>query len=332
MPFSDPILAGEELIREAIRSPDYVAGAAGWRIAADGSAEFNDTTVRGELLANGSTGSSIRVLADASSQQARIEITPPDVAGHPLDNPASVNSSSNANGFVSVSLTSPQVADHTDRAFMWLAAQPADPRTSARLAAADVTISTADRTTLEFAAPDGWTRYEFTHDALRVTNDGVTTWAELDQGRLRLPGTGDVSLTSTGHVLQTGPDTGANIAYDGNEIQARNNGAAGTLMLNGSGGSVTVGNVPVLRGDTGEVLMSFSNQPSATVAVSFGRTYPSAPVVIGNIDTAAGAAARWLARPINVTTTGFTMFVFSADTSVSTWSNVRVNWVALLEA
>lgn len=45
--FSNPIIGEEELIRSAIRSQDYVAGTSGWRIAADGSAEFSDVVLHG---------------------------------------------------------------------------------------------------------------------------------------------------------------------------------------------------------------------------------------------------------------------------------------------
>jgi hypothetical protein len=40
MGFSDPITAGNILIREAIQSPNYVTSVSGWRIAKDGTAEF----------------------------------------------------------------------------------------------------------------------------------------------------------------------------------------------------------------------------------------------------------------------------------------------------
>lgn len=52
MPFGNPILAGEELIRSAIRSENYAASGeepgTGWRIAADGSAEFASLLTRGD--------------------------------------------------------------------------------------------------------------------------------------------------------------------------------------------------------------------------------------------------------------------------------------------
>lgn len=44
------ILAGNVLIREAEQSQNYVAGVSGWRIAANGDAEFNNIIARGKLI------------------------------------------------------------------------------------------------------------------------------------------------------------------------------------------------------------------------------------------------------------------------------------------
>lgn len=64
---------------------------------------------------------------------------------------------------------------------------------------------------------------------------------ELEATRLRATSTSDVTLASTGHGFQVGPDNGLNLAVDSNEIQARNNGAASALLLNLEGGPVTIG-------------------------------------------------------------------------------------------
>lgn len=53
MIFENPILAGLTLIREAIRSENYVVGSAGWSIDQDGSAEFNDVVIRGGTTVGG---------------------------------------------------------------------------------------------------------------------------------------------------------------------------------------------------------------------------------------------------------------------------------------
>lgn len=49
MAFTNPILAGEELNRTGIRSDNYVAGSAGWRIASDGASEFDNIGIRTQL-------------------------------------------------------------------------------------------------------------------------------------------------------------------------------------------------------------------------------------------------------------------------------------------
>lgn len=50
MPFENPILAGEELIRSAIRSENYSEGSLGWRIGRDGTAEFANMVSRGSTV------------------------------------------------------------------------------------------------------------------------------------------------------------------------------------------------------------------------------------------------------------------------------------------
>lgn len=52
MPFQSPILAGEELVRSAIRSENWTDGTGGeprtgWRITRDGDADFNSVNIRG---------------------------------------------------------------------------------------------------------------------------------------------------------------------------------------------------------------------------------------------------------------------------------------------
>jgi hypothetical protein len=60
--------------------------------------------------------------------------------------------------------------------------------------------------------------------------------------RLRITATDDVSLSSTAHGFQVGPNAGLNLAIDQDEIMARNNGATSDLHLQADGGNVIVGN------------------------------------------------------------------------------------------
>lgn len=50
MSFGNSVVGGIALVRPAIRSPNYVAGVSGWTINIDGTAEFANATVRGEVL------------------------------------------------------------------------------------------------------------------------------------------------------------------------------------------------------------------------------------------------------------------------------------------
>jgi hypothetical protein len=60
MGFANDIIGGAAaLIRAAIKSPNYVLGSAGWSINKDGTAEFNNATVRGTLSAATIVGSLI---------------------------------------------------------------------------------------------------------------------------------------------------------------------------------------------------------------------------------------------------------------------------------
>ena len=43
----NPVVGGTALRRQSIRSPNYAPGASGWTINQDGSAEFNNLTIRG---------------------------------------------------------------------------------------------------------------------------------------------------------------------------------------------------------------------------------------------------------------------------------------------
>lgn len=73
MPFTNPILGGAgTLIREAIQSPDYVAGVSGWSINRDGSAEFSDVILRGSF-ATGPDGVNAYLTIDDGSDRTTID-------------------------------------------------------------------------------------------------------------------------------------------------------------------------------------------------------------------------------------------------------------------
>ncbi|HWJ69128.1 MAG TPA: hypothetical protein VNS79_03650 [Sphingobium sp.] len=67
--------------------------------------------------------------------------------------------------------------------------------------------------------------------------DGIT---QMTMTRIRLLSTTDASLESVNHALQVGPDSGACLLLDNNEIMCRNNGEPGPLYINNDGGLVEI--------------------------------------------------------------------------------------------
>lgn len=55
MQFQDDLAAGTVLVRPAFQSPDYDPGVSGWAVLIDGSAEFNNVTIRGATTTQGTS-------------------------------------------------------------------------------------------------------------------------------------------------------------------------------------------------------------------------------------------------------------------------------------
>ena len=70
MRFTDAVLAGVVLNREAIQSDSFVSGASGWRVLKTGSAEFNDVVFRGDAQSSNfvSGSSGWRILRTGSAE------------------------------------------------------------------------------------------------------------------------------------------------------------------------------------------------------------------------------------------------------------------------
>lgn len=84
--------------------------------------------------------------------------------------------------------------------------------------------------------------------------------------------------------------------------------------------------------DTGTASVTLTAVNSLTVAVAFNRTFAAPPVVTTNITNATGAVSRWVSRATAISTTGFTLWVQSADSGVSTWASIPVDWTATARA
>lgn len=124
--FSNPIVGGaENLIRSAIRSPNYIPNTTGWRIAKDGSVDLNDAIIRGILTILGIDNSTI--ILNSPSGNPTINLRPSDIAGHPGYNAALQaafikavsNSGGSQNGdTASLAVNAPSISTDTVRMFL----------------------------------------------------------------------------------------------------------------------------------------------------------------------------------------------------------------------
>jgi hypothetical protein len=76
--------------------------------------------------------------------------------------------------------------------------------------------------------------------ALQLNGGSIGIGTSTPQARLHINNGDDAGAVSGGY-LQLGPSEAINLAFDNNEIQARNNGTVSTLYLQNNGGPVQVG-------------------------------------------------------------------------------------------
>lgn len=94
--WSDPIASNDgSLVFPAIKSPNFTTGVIGWEITREGSAEFNNITVRGIFEAVSPSGSNVIVSADAAS--ATVSMQPPTFGGETFS-PGTLKTTSGATG------------------------------------------------------------------------------------------------------------------------------------------------------------------------------------------------------------------------------------------
>ena len=127
---------------------------------------------------------------------------------------------------------------------------------------------------------------------------------------LRLSSTSDAALASTGHGFQIGPDAGINLIIDNNELQARNNGAANTLVLNADGGGITLGAVGATVNIPGTLTAGTWSLPAGTVVSS---TITDGAVITSKIADDAVNAAKIAANAVGSSEVNFATgsFAFS---------------------
>jgi hypothetical protein len=126
--------------------------------------------------------------------------------------------------------------------------------------------------------------------AFRIQNSSSQDLFSVDSTNtlVRVSGTGsDATLTSGTGAFQIGTDTGQNLAFDQNEIIARNNGGTGTLFLQDGGGNLTIGAdiATFQNANNSDSALQIQNAAGAKV---FGVNTSTGNAVVGQASTLNG--------------------------------------------
>lgn len=103
-----------------------------------------------------------------------------------------------------------------------------------------------------------------------------------------------------------------------------------TLTLDVTNRTANLNGVLTGANIAGSVAVSFTAQTSFTLAVTFPQAFATVPAVMTNINTGSGVTSHWSSRAIGVTTSGFTIFVYSdTGAAAQTWASIPVQWIAI---
>jgi len=91
-------------------------------------------------------------------------------------------------------------------------------------------------------------------------------------------------------------------------------------------GNYIVGQVAERESDT--LTISFASATTFTQAVVFERPFLDVPIVLTNINASSSTTRPWISRAFDITTTGFTLWLFSGDGLADAWTNQLVQWIA----
>lgn len=88
-------------------------------------------------------------------------------------------------------------------------------------------------------------------------------------------------------------------------------------------GRVATSTNPFLQLQAGAADVDVAAATSATLAQTFAVPFSSVPSVATNISTGAGGVFGWQSRAINVTASGFTIFIFTTGAAGTFTANVQ---------
>lgn len=315
-PAEEPVTAGTTLILSDIRSQNYVAGTSGWIVEADGDAEFNNLTVRGELFVTGDDGSQVSVekYNNSGSIQPRIFLEPGDPAGFGGYDPATIYAQeafpSDPDRILELDIVSP--------GWNFPAAKTAQIRLKSNNVTATIeqVIELLGRTVVKDVSGSNGSLY--IQSALQVGN-------QSNNQNYRF------AVSATDGTLSWSAGT---IAADTNLYRS----AADTLktddsLIIGATLSNATDGMAYRRGQVFTPLISNAAAASFTQAVNFPVAFPAGvvPTISLNVADASGATLKAIVSAFSITNTGFTLRARSGDgTAMGAWTNIPVQVTALV--
>lgn len=333
MQFQDELAGGIVLVRPALQSPDYVASTSGWSINADGSAEFNNITIRG------GTGVPAVIVGPPGEPQVIIYNTGVNgVIEFPTNDPdessparlaSVVYNQGGATERVAFEIQGPALDVDDNRLAMQFNSARADLSTPANVQIFDVATQNlvffADNNrvqineALQVTPEDGDTNIPLFVDGLPPGTTSIAT--------IRRDGTNVLNINNDGNLQVSPQVANANSAlfvnaftgHTGRLIRAQLNGAD-RFTVEPSGnvnatGTLTAGN---MEWGTAQTPAPGVGGGTSTVSVVFAKTFPTTPRITvcpaSTIDPGT-VTIRWVID--NETTTGFDIRGFRSTNSAT---------------
>lgn len=352
MTFSNPIVGGVTLIRPAIQSPDYITGSAGWSINKDGSAEFNDVTIRGDgngdaLIVGPNGGPQVQVGSSATAGYIQFP------TNRPIENTVAqilvgVLNQGAANEAASLQITGPTVNGATDQARFFLNSQNNDGSSQANASLVtgggsvimdENTLTASGPRIVHIPADSGSTALlvnpsaTYTGGLCNLMKGTKSLFFVANDGRLLV--TPDASANSAVFVNADAGYTGNMLRLSENNVDAfrvANDGSVtstggATFATDITAGSITVNAIAAGNIQKGIEPVTTTAGQWVQVTVNFPQAFTTIPVVTltGNSDAPAlGGTTQLYYAATAISTTQFALRVFR-----STAITMNIGWIAI---
>lgn len=291
MQFQDELAAGIVLVRPALQSPDYETGVAGWSINADGSAEFNNITIRGgdgvpAVIVGPEGEPQVIIYNNGANGVVEFPTNDPNESS-PARLASVVYNQGNPNERLSFEVQGPAHDVDDDRLAMQFNSANADGSAPARINIFDVA----------------------TQDLLLYIENGRVQANEI------LQVAPEATASTALHVIAAGGHTGRLIEADLGGVDMFAVAANGDTA---AAGSLTSGNT---AWGTAQTPAPGAGGGTTTVSVAFGKTLPATPRVnITPVTTVDPGTVTIRGYVDNVSTTGFDIRAYRSTNSATNWA------------